>query len=391
MLKNIYRILIFTLLWWLTAGCGNLVKLKLPEKDRQNPEAEWLELGKNPQHQHYANGNIAPPLDVVWKKRVKSVVADHPLALGDYIIASTRSGMMYVIDYESGEKVGNGKIGHALPNAPAIHDNRLYAGIEVGDRTLVGYNLEKSKRLWSESYPHISTSPLVDGDKIYFGTNRSLFFCAETGSGAEVWKYKTEAAVQSSPAQQGEFIVFGDNQGWLYSLNAKDGKENWKIRLEGSIFSHPVLDELQAFVGTVNGKMYSVSLYTGEIIWEKDFEGAIFGSPALYKNALYFGNNAHEVVALHKETGEQIWKFKTRGIVNTVPLPSPDYLYVASWDKNLYVLNRFSGKLVFKYELDKPVKSSPIIYRDYLILHTANDKLIALANEKLIQQRREQK
>lgn len=122
MLKNIYRILIFTLLWWLTAGCGNLVKLKLPEKDRQNPEAEWLELGKNPQHQHYANGNIAPPLDVVWKKRVKSVVADHPLALGDYIIASTRSGMMYVIDYESGEKVGNGKIGHALPNAPAIHE-----------------------------------------------------------------------------------------------------------------------------------------------------------------------------------------------------------------------------------------------------------------------------
>lgn len=74
-----------------------------------------------------------------------------------------------------------------------------------------------------------------------------------------------------------------------------------------------------------------------------------------------------------------------------MPLPSPDYLYVASWDKNLYVLNRFSGKLVFKYELDKPVKSSPIIYRDFLILHTANDKLIALANEKLIQQRREKK
>ncbi|MCB0290468.1 MAG: hypothetical protein KDH97_09465, partial [Calditrichaeota bacterium] len=72
-MDKLFRVFIFTMLLGLAAGCGNLVKLKLPEETRQNSENEWLELGKNPQHQHYANSNIAPPLEVVWKKRVKSV------------------------------------------------------------------------------------------------------------------------------------------------------------------------------------------------------------------------------------------------------------------------------------------------------------------------------
>ncbi|MEL6821875.1 MAG: PQQ-binding-like beta-propeller repeat protein, partial [Calditrichota bacterium] len=97
-----------------------------------------------------------------------------------------------------------------------------------------------------------------------------------------------------------------------------------------------------------------------------------------------------ELLCIYKSTGEIVWSYSTEGIINTVPLPSPDYVYVTSWDKNLHVVNRLSGQLVFKYELKRPVKSSPIIYRDYLLLHLANDQLLALANEKIVNERRVQ-
>lgn len=381
----------FLIFFSLLLGCGGLVKLKLPESEALDPDKEWLTLGRNAQHQHYSNHNIAPPLEVVWKKGVKSVVTDHPLALGDYIIAPTESGILYMIDYNTGEKIASGKLGHALAASPTIHKNMvMYTGLEMGEKTLMGFNLQRAKRLWDEPYPHISTTPLVDGERIYFGTNRNRVFGADIETGEKIWEYKTNAAVQSSPAQQSGFLVFGDNHGWLYGLDAESGEEKWKVQLEGGIFSHPVLDDLLVYIGTVSGKMHAISLYTGETIWEKAFAGAIFSSPALYNNVLYIGNNAHEVIAMHKETGDIIWKFKTKGIVNTVPLPSPDYLYVSSWDRHLYVLNRFSGEMIFKQQFKRPIKSSPIIYRDYLIVQTANDKLYALANEKILQARRDE-
>lgn len=379
---------IFTLLLLVAVGnaCNTVLKLDLPPRPVVNIEEEWVMLGRNPQRQHFIKHNVSPPLDVVWRKSVKSVIADHPLAFGNIILAPTISGSMYVVDYNTGEGISSGKLGPSIQSAPSIYHNFLYAGLTLGEQTLVGYDIKKGVKEINKNYPHITTSPTVIDDKIYFGTDRNLFFCANFYSGESIWNYRTEAAIQSSPAFQSSAVIFGDDHGWLYALEMSSGIELWKIQLEGGIFSYPVVDDSLAYVAAVSGKVYAVNIKNGAIVWEQSLAGAVFSSPALYQNVLYLGNNAHEVVALLKTTGEIIWKFKTGGIVNTVPLPSPDYLYVTSWDKNLYVLDRYSGKLIFQFELRAPSKSSPIIYRDYLLIHTANQELIALSNEKFVQE-----
>ena len=386
MKKNLLYALIFLLAAAAGSACNRIMRLDLPPRPVVNIEEEWVMLGRNPQRQHFIKHNISPPLGVVWRKTVKSVIADHPLAFGNVILAPTVSGQMYVIDYYTGQSMGSGKLGPSIQSAPSLYHNLLYAGLTLGEQTLVAYDVRKGEKELNKSYPHITTSPTVVEDKIYFGTDRNLFFCANFYSGESIWNYRTEAAIQSSPAFQSSSVIFGDDHGWLYSLEASSGIELWKIQLEGGIFSHPVVDDSLVYVGAVSGIVYAVNINNGAIVWKQPLTGAIFSSPALYQNVLYLGNNAHEVVALHKTTGEIIWKFKTRGIVNTVPLPTPDYLYVTSWDKSLYVLDRYSGKLIFQFELRSPSKSSPIIYRDYLLIHTANQELIALSNEKFVEE-----
>ncbi|NIW78227.1 MAG: PQQ-binding-like beta-propeller repeat protein [Calditrichae bacterium] len=363
----------------------------MPHQSTVDINKDWVMLGRNYQRQHFSTQNIEPPLEIAWKEGVNSVVTDHPLAMGKYIFAPTKSGRLYLIDYNSGQGIGSGDIGPSLEHVPAIHQNIMYAGTSIGNETLIGFDLSRSKRVLSAKYPYINTSPLIWNDKIYFGTVDNLFICAYLETGNEIWRYETNGPIRSSPAFHKGTVVFGDDKGWLYAMDATSGAELWKKELNGTIYSHPVLGDSLVYVGTVSGTMYSLSLNTGKIKWDQSFSGSIYGSPALYKNILYFGNNAHEVIALHKDSGELIWKFKTKGIVNTAPLPSPDYLYVTSWDKHLYVLNRFSGKLVFEYLLDKPSKSSPIIYKEYLLVHAANNDLIAFANEQFIQARRKQK
>ena len=383
---KIIRIILFL---GITVGCGGLISLDLPNPKLLEKQEKWLMLGGNQQHQHFSLKNIHPPLEEVWTKSVKSVVTDHPLAVGDIIFAPTQNGELYVIDYITGGGMGSGKIGPAMAHLPTIHNNILYAGMVLGSKTLIAFHLRRAEKKYTARYPYITTSPLIIDDKIYFGTEEKMFFCANLGTGEEIWNYEAHAPIRSSPAYNSAGVVFGDDKGWIYALDPASGIKRWDIQLDGPVFSHPVLDDSSVFVGTVNGTMYCLNIRTGKINWQKSFPGAIYGSPSLYKNVLYFGNNAHDVIALHKDSGEKIWSFKTKGIVNTVPLPSPDYLYVTSWDKNLYVLNRFSGKLIFKYPFKKTPKSSPIIYRDYLLIHTANAKLIALANEKFVRSRRE--
>ncbi len=370
-------------------SCGGLVSLKLPPQDEITEDNSWLTLGRNAQHQHYASKDIAPPLAVAWKTNVKSVVADHPLALGNYILVPTLNGTMYMLDYDTGERLSDGKLGPAISNAPTIFKNRMYAGLSLGKKTLVSYELKKADKVLNEPYPNISTTPLIEDQKIFFGTNQNTFYCVNVENGEKIWEFKTNAPIHSSPAYHTSEVVFADEKGWLYSLDESSGVKFWEIHLQGNIFSHPVLDDSSVYIGTVAGEFYRINLKTGKIIWQRTLDGAIYSSPALYQNVLYVGTNGRKVLALNKKTGNTVWEFKTEGIVNTVPLPSPDYVYVTSWDRHLYVLNRFTGKLVFKLKFKRVPKSSPIIFRDYVLIHTANDKIFALANEKMIKERKE--
>ena len=370
-------------------SCSGLVSLDL-NTIRETAPQEWHTLGKSPQRHHAVDHNISPPLDIVWKKKVKSIITDHPLTAGDYIFAPTRSGLLYMIDYETGEGLGSGRLGPAMEHVPTIHNEMLYAGMNLGDQTLVGFNLERSKRQLKARYPQINTTPIVDNDRIYFGTNNSRFYCVDLKTQENIWKIETRGPVMGSPAMNKNGIFFSDVKGWVYSIEVEEGTLVWEKKLEGNSYSHPVIDESSLYICTTAGNLTALSQTDGAILWQYQTSGALFSSPSLYQNMLYLGSNNNDVIAVRKDTGEEVWRFSTAGVVNTVPLASPDYLYVTSWDRNLYILNRFSGQLIYTFELRKTPKSSPIIYRDYLLIHTANDYLLALGNEKLIATRRDQ-
>ena len=386
--KNIFRwtsALILTTA--ILIGCGTIIKLKLPPAEKMNLENDWLTLGRNNQHTHSSSYNIAPPLETIWRARVKSVVTDHPLAVGDYILALTQNGELYQVDYETGKLQGEGNLGPAINHAPTLQGKILYTGFNLGENTLVGFNLESAHRTMKRIYPHINTTPLFWDEKLYFGTNTGSFICINSRTGDKIWAFNAEAPIQSSPALQDQQIIFGDDKGWIYSLDATSGIKLWTTELKENVFSHPVISDSLVFIGTVQGNLYAMHLKDGKRAWKRSFPGAIYGSPSVYNDTIYIGNNDHNVTALKALNGEVLWEFNTGGIVNTVPLPSPDYLYVASWDKHLYVLNRFNGKLLFKMDLKKPLKSSPIIYKDLLLVQAANGHLYALANAKYAQNR----
>ena len=389
--QKLLSFILYPLSFLIATSCTGLVKLSLPPENEITEENSWLKLGRNEQRQNNVHKNISPPLNIVWDSGTKSVVTNHPLAVGDYIFAPTLNGTIYTFLYDTGERIGDGKLTAAMGASPTIVGRDMYASGTIGDKTLIGFRLEKADKFMKRKFPHINTSPVVVDNRIFFGSHNGVFYCVNQETGEKIWEFKAKSPIRSSPATVRQHIYFADDKGSVYALDMSSGVKIWESQLTGNIYSYPVLDDSLLYIGTTEGHFYALNLSTGKTNWQTKIEGAIFSSPSMYGNTLYLGNNAHTVKALDKHTGKTIWTFKTGGIVNTAPLASPDYVYVSSWDGNLYVLNRFSGESVYQVEFKKPLKSSPIIFRDYVLVQTANGKMYALANEKFVAERSDRK
>ncbi|MBP1594291.1 MAG: outer membrane protein assembly factor BamB precursor, partial [Bacteroidetes bacterium] len=55
------------------------------------------------------------------------------------------------------------------------------------------------------------------------------------------WKYATQGGIYSSPVVDGNAVFIGSNDSCMYSLNAQEGKLNWKFKTSGEVKSKPLV------------------------------------------------------------------------------------------------------------------------------------------------------
>lgn len=372
----------------LTAGlamllfhCAGLVKLHLPDQVFREAEA-WLVPYKNNQRQMAVESDVPPPYRISWKKRYRSVVTDHLLAVDRYLIFTVENGMLVFFDADLGERIGEGRLAPGFLHAPLLHNGILYYSANLGKEPLGAFDLSRLKTVWKKKLPHLNTSPLEHSGNIYVGSDKGWFYCFEETKGKKIWDFNAGQPIYGNPASWQDKIYFSNVKGKLFCLNAADGKVLWTVQLKENVFAGPVIGDKRVFLGTTAGILYAINAETGKIEWQLQTHGSIFGNAAYRDGSVYVGNNAHKLLAVSAKTGEIRWKFGAKGIINTAPLTGPEFVYFGCWDKNFYVLLRSSGKMVYRQEFKKPLKSSPIIYRGKIFFHVSNERIYCLVSDQ---------
>ncbi len=384
--KN-YRILktgLIGLLAFIFLQCAGLVKLNIPQKAYENPEESWLTAFKNNQRQNATENDVLPPYEVLWDKRYRSVVTDQMLAVDNYLIFTTRNGMLAFIKSDGGEMMGDGRLAPGFSHSGTLSDNVLYYAANLGDKTLGAFNISKLDKIWENKLPNLNTSPLLLEKNLFVGAFNGDFFSFDKASGEKKWEFTAASSLFGVPASLNSRIYFTDIKGNVYCLNADKGKKIWTSRLAENLYAGPVVGDNKLFIGSTAGTISALDAATGKILWERETHGSIYGNAAYRDGAVYVGNNAHKLIALDAATGKILWEFSAKGIINTAPLAGPDFIYFGSWDKTFYVVERKSGKLLYSEEFNRPIKSSPIIYRDRIFFHTSNDHIYCLGNKQLV-------
>jgi eukaryotic-like serine/threonine-protein kinase len=217
---------------------------------------------------------------------------------------------------------------------------------------------------------HCQAQSMFRGDATHSGVSASA---APRQFHRVKWKFATGDRIVSSPVQDGNVIYFGGDDGNVYAVDAVTGHQIWKRTTGGPVSATPAVSDGTVYVGSYDGKFYALNAKTGAVKWkfategERRFEAkglngwqpknqtfadpfdVYLSSPAVADGNVFFGSGDGNVYALNASSGELRWKFKTGDVVHASPAVAAGVVYFGSWDSYFYAIDASTGKEKWRF------------------------------------------
>ncbi len=171
------------------------------------------------------------------------------------------------------------------------------------------------------------------------------------------WTFETSGRVYSTPVVEGNMVYFGSGDHLIYAVDIRTGNEEWSYRTEGEVHATPAIDGDRIFISSADGKLYCLDKNKGELIWTFESKGEqkyglwdyYLSSPKVSDGVVYWGSGDGQVYAVHAEYGAELWSFQTEGIVHADPVIHGESIFIGSFDGHLYKLNKDNGALIWSF------------------------------------------
>ncbi len=347
---------------------------------------------------------------------------------------------------------------------PTVAGGQVYVGTnnelvrdpkEPGDRgVLMAFRESDGQFLWQQAnaklasgrandwpFQGVCSSPLVEGDKLYYVTNRCEIMCLDTkgdGTHAKVnWKFDMMEEVgsqphnmsNSSPVTYGDLLFVSTSNGQdeshvhipspnapsIIAVNKKTGKLAWEAnpvhdRILHGQWSSPsvgkVGDVVQVVIGQGDGYVRGYEATTGKQLWEFDMNpkdsvwpktrNEVISTPVIYENKVYIANgqdpehgegvgHLYAIDATKRgdiTTSGKIWQFDNiRRSVSTGALKD-GLLYYADFSGFLHCIDAATGKEYWQHDMLAAVWGSSMIIGDYVYLGDEDGDIAVLKTGK---------
>lgn len=247
----------------------------------------------------------------------------------------------------------------------------------------------QSNLLWDFSTKGgIYSSPVVDDNTLYIGSNDSCLYALDKENGNLKWKYKTSGEIKSKPLLHNGSVIFNSTDGFIYSIEKSSAKEQWKFTTNGEnrldmwdyYLSSPVYADNKVFVGSGDGYIYAIEASTGTLVWKYKTEGIVHATPLIHNKTVFTGSFDGFLYALNTENGELDWKFQTvgdayfpRGEIQKGAVIYKNSVIFGSRDYNVYALNIETGRGMWnRKEKGSWVIATPLIVDELVYFGTSD-------------------
>jgi outer membrane protein assembly factor BamB len=339
---------------------------KLPVK---GPDRfSWPLYGYNKIHTRFfpAPTRVRPPFGHIWVHNNHALLEFPPVIYGDHIFQLADNGVLVAINKHTGNVFWKRKLGELSASTPAVSSNTVYAtvlstGVPGVAGRVYALNYATGQTRWYRNLASPSeSSPLLDGDKLVFGSQGGIVYALNARSGNVRWTYHAGGSVKASPTLARGLLYFGDYSGHVQAISERSGRRVWIAGSEGALlgsgtfYSTCAVIYGRVFLGNTDGRFYAYDAYSGRLDWAVQTGAYVYSSPAV-TNApglgptVYFGSYSGTFYALNARSGSVSWTFNGHGRISGSPTVIGRIVYFADLgDTKTYGLGISTGRVLFE-------------------------------------------
>ena len=276
--------------------------------------------------------------------------------------------------------------GGPVRSTPLVDGNTIYFGTTRGDFFAIDKSSRQIKWQINNGYP-INSTAASRLDQLFFTDNSQAVICLNKTNGKKIWEFKMGGKVNypwrfdyyySSPVLLDEKLIVGSDDGYLYNFNQADGRLNWKFKSKGLVRSTPAVWNGLALFGDTEGVFYAVDIKTGKEKWVFKVNGeamkledfgfdrkAILAAPVIHSNKIIFGARDGFLYCLDAD-GKQSWiiDHQVSWIISTVAVKDSFVVTGTSDGRFVQAVSLNSGRELWKFRSNTLFWSSPLIVND---------------------------
>lgn len=281
----------------------------------------------------------------------------------------------------------------APKSGPTLSNGFVYFGADDGNF----YALQScdGKVQWmrqasARSEKGIWSTPLVWGERIYFGSYAGTFHCLHATTGAEIWNVAIADWIGSSPCvntKDGTIYIglefsFPGSRGALAAICSNSGEIKWQFNVPEFQHGTPSWSESNGCIvfGSNDGVVYCVDDENGRELWSLPLGSALRGGIALFDGGLgACGTDGGDVVIFDLASGTIARHWKIGGQVYSAPVIVGEHCIVSCTDKHVYFFNLLTGRLTKSVYVGSRCYGRPTVWKDSVLVGTTAGLLLEIS------------
>lgn len=228
----------------------------------------------------------------IWTFKAGQEIKSSPVVTGPTVLIGSYDGHLYALDAASGTEQWKFETEGPVHATPAVRDGVIF--IAGCDESFRGISLANGKELFKvPAGSNTAASPLIDGDRAYFGTFNSEVMAVDIKARKIAWRYQNpdrQFPYYSSAALAGGRVIVGSRDKLLHAIDAATGKPAWTFTTRARVDSSPAIAGGRIYVGSSDGRLYVLDAVSGQKHWEFDAGSALTASPAIAAGRVVIGS-----------------------------------------------------------------------------------------------------
>ena len=240
----------------------------------------------------------------IWKTKIAEAIFSSPAYSDGRLFFGASDSALHALKSSDGSSLWKYRTNDYIKAHPAMSKDKIFFG--SWDRYFYCISKDDASLFWKQKisdnryFPAATSNPVVHNDRIFVASHDHIVHAFQVSNGELIWNHPTNASNKpgySSPIVAGNRLWFGSLSGHLFALDTRSGENVWTTALPDSINpdlifdSSPAMTDTQVVVGSISGVLYGTNRETGRLDWSyKLSDGYIFSSPAIRNNYVIVGS-----------------------------------------------------------------------------------------------------